>query len=62
MWVVHFPNGTCFRAGLADSKDEAIAHGWMVELNAMQYDVGHGYRDFPDFRDRIEITEEDDDY
>jgi len=58
MYVVNFPNGSQYKATLASNKQEAIEHGWTVEVNAMIHGQGHGYKNKSDFVKKIVITKE----
>ena len=57
-YIVHFPNRTIYRASMANSVREAKEHGWVVELNAMLYNQGHGFKNRADFMKRIVVTKE----
>jgi len=57
-YTIHFPNGTVFRTSFADSAREAKEYGWVVELNAMAYNLGHGFKNKTDFMKRIVVTKE----
>ncbi len=59
MYEVKFRNGAIYRTGLADSKDEAVYHAWIVYQNARMHKTHHELGEFDtieDFAESIVVT------
>jgi hypothetical protein len=58
-YLVHFRNGTVYRACYADTKKDALEEAWVVVLNAIQYNQNHtGYESRIDLIKNAPVTKD----